>query len=46
MAKWLRQSQNRTDGSWQGDNVGSTYGTAIALTILQLPWAQVPIYQR
>ena len=46
MAKWLRQSQNRTDGSWQGDNVGSTYGTSIALTILQLPWAQVPIYQR
>ena len=31
----------------EGDGgVGAVYGTAIALTILQLPWAYVPIYQR
>ncbi|MBN1441967.1 MAG: terpene cyclase/mutase family protein [Planctomycetes bacterium] len=34
------------DGSWMGDQVGTTYGTAIALTILQLPYQHVPIYQR
>ena len=45
MSKWLL-SQQRRDGSWEGDGVGSTYGTAIALTILQLPYAYVPIYQR
>ncbi len=45
MSSWLIRSQ-RKDGSWQGDGVGQTYGTAIALTILQLPYALVPIYQR
>jgi len=34
------------DGSWMGDNVGTSYGTAIAVTILTLPYQQVPIYQR
>lgn len=34
------------DGSWNGDGVGTTYGTAIALTILQLPYAYLPVYQR
>lgn len=34
------------DGSWQGDSVGRTYGTAIALTILQLPHGYLPIMQR
>jgi hypothetical protein len=29
-----------------GDGVGQTYGTALALTILQLPYALVPIYQK
>ena len=38
--------QQRKDGSWQGDGVGMVYGTAIALTILQLPYAYAPIYQR
>ncbi|MFN3243048.1 MAG: prenyltransferase/squalene oxidase repeat-containing protein [Planctomycetota bacterium] len=38
--------QQRKDGSWQGDGVGTVYGTAIALTILQLPYAYAPIYQR
>ncbi len=34
------------DGSWQGDNVGTTYGTAIATIILQLPYNYLPIFQR
>ena len=38
--------QQRKDGSWQGDGVGTVYGTSIALTILQLPYAYAPIYQR
>ena len=45
MTKWLMRAQ-RKDGSWMGDSVGQTYGTSIALTILQLPYALVPIYQR
>lgn len=34
------------DGSWTGDGVGETYGTAIALLTLQLPYAYLPILQR
>ncbi len=34
------------DGSWVGDSVGTTYGTAIAITTLTLPYKYVPIYQR
>lgn len=34
------------DGSWDGDHVGSTYGTAVALIILQLPYKNLPIAQR
>jgi len=45
MGPWLLRQQ-RKDGAWEGDGVGSVYGTAIALTILQLPYALVPIYQR
>ena len=45
MSDWLLSQQQR-DGSWVGDSVGPTYGTAIALIILQLPFAYVPIYQR
>src|SRR5262245_39908281 len=45
MSPWLVRQQ-RKDGSWEGDGVGAVYGTAVALTILQLPWALVPIYQR
>jgi hypothetical protein len=45
MSAWLLKQQ-RNDGSWQGDGVGTVYGTAIALTILQLPYAYAPIYQR
>jgi hypothetical protein len=34
------------DGSWDGDHVGATYGTSIALIILQLPYKNLPIMQR
>ncbi len=44
-SKWLLRQQ-RADGSWMGDGVGYTYGTAIALIILQLPYARLPIMQR
>ncbi|MBP8300751.1 MAG: terpene cyclase/mutase family protein [Planctomycetes bacterium] len=44
-AAWLLKQQKK-DGSWDGDGVGTVYGTSIALTILQLPYALAPIYQR
>jgi hypothetical protein len=34
------------DGSWHGDDVGTVYGTSIALIILQLPYKFLPVYQR
>jgi hypothetical protein len=34
------------NGSWNGDGVGTTYGTAIALLTLQLPYKYLPILQR
>jgi hypothetical protein len=34
------------DGSWQGDSVGTVYGTAIACIILQLPYGYLPICER
>lgn len=34
------------DGSWAGDGVGTTYGTAIATIIMQLPYGYLPICQR
>lgn len=34
------------DGSWNGDGVGTTYGTAIATLILQLPYGYLPICER
>ncbi len=34
------------DGSWDGDHVGPTYGTSVALLILQLPYKNLPIMQR
>ncbi len=45
MSKWLLRNQ-RKDGAWQGDSVSDIYGTAVAMTILQLPYSLVPIYQR
>lgn len=35
-----------SDGSWQGDGVGLVYGTAIAVTVLSLPYERVPLYMR
>lgn len=45
MRETLVESQ-LDDGSWMGDHVGPTYGTAVALTILQLPYKHLPIMQR
>jgi hypothetical protein len=39
-------STQSAQGSWQGDGVGETYGTAIALIILRLPYQYLPIMQR
>ncbi len=36
----------QADGAWQGDSVGKTYGTAVGLIILQLPYNNLPIMQR
>lgn len=41
----LNSSQSG-DGSWVGDGVGTTYGTAIALMTLQLPYNHLPILSR
>ncbi len=41
----LIKNQNK-DGHWTGDGIGPTYGTALACTILQLPYKYLPIYQR
>jgi len=38
--------QSKGDGSWQGDQIGKAYGTAIALIILQLPYKYLPVFQR
>lgn len=42
----LLAMQNKADGSWDGDGIGKTYGTAISLIILQLPYRFLPVYQR
>ncbi|HZZ28828.1 MAG TPA: prenyltransferase/squalene oxidase repeat-containing protein [Pirellulales bacterium] len=42
----LLKMQNAGEGSWDGDGIGKTYGTAIALIILQLPYKFLPVYQR
>jgi hypothetical protein len=42
----LLSMQDKGDGSWNGDGIGKTYGTAIALIVLQLPYKYLPVYQR
>jgi len=42
----LLTMQNKAEGSWNGDGIGATYGTAIALVVLQLPYKYLPVYQR
>ena len=45
LRNWLVEAQ-REDGSWNGDNLGTAYGTCIAVLILQLPLNNMPVYQR
>jgi hypothetical protein len=42
----MLQSEQSADGSWDGDQIGPVYGTAISLVILQLPYKHLPIMQR
>lgn len=42
---WLLEARN-DDGSWEGDYIGRTYGTSVALLILQLPYNNLPVLQR
>ena len=42
---WLIKNQQK-DGGWQGDGVGTVYGTSIALVILQLPYGYLPVVQK
>lgn len=39
-------SQQASNGSWQGDGIGTTYGTALAVMILDLPYNYLPIFQK
>ena len=34
------------DGTWRDQSVGDTYGTAMALIILQMPKRYLPIFQK
>jgi hypothetical protein len=36
----------RPDGGWDDPSVGDTYGTAMALIILQMPKRYLPIFQK
>lgn len=38
--------QQQADGHWNGDGVGSVFGTALACILLQIPYKYLPIYQR
>lgn len=42
----IQMQGHAVQGAWRGDGVGPVYGTAMALTILQLPYKYLPIYQR
>lgn len=46
IARVLLERQRRETGAWNGDHVGETYGTSVALLILQLPYKHLPIMQR
>jgi hypothetical protein len=45
LKQWLLSTQS-PDGSWNGDGVGTTYGTALACIMLQLPYGYLPIYEK
>jgi hypothetical protein len=36
----------RPDGTWADPTVGDTYGTAMALIVLQMPKRYLPIFQK
>jgi hypothetical protein len=38
--------RQKADGSWQGRDGGMTYGTAMVILSLAVPYRQLPIYQR
>ncbi|MFG0284149.1 MAG: prenyltransferase/squalene oxidase repeat-containing protein [Phycisphaerales bacterium JB039] len=38
--------QQRPEGAWADRSIGSTYGTAMALIILQMPKRYLPIFQK
>lgn len=38
--------QQRSDGTWADPTVGDTYGTAMALIVLQMPKRYLPIFQK
>ncbi len=42
----LVRMQDKGEGAWMGDGISRTYGTGIALIILQLPYKFMPVYQR
>jgi len=45
LRNWLVQAQAE-DGSWNGDYIGTAYGTAVSVLILQLPLNNMPAFQR
>ncbi len=38
--------QQQPGGNWNGDGVGTVFGTALACILLQIPFKYLPIYQR
>jgi hypothetical protein len=38
--------QQNAGGAWTDRSIGSTYGTSMALIILQMPKRYLPIFQR
>lgn len=45
IARRMLSLQN-PDGAWDGDYVGTVYGTAVATIILQMPYKHLPVMQR
>jgi hypothetical protein len=39
-------AQQQPDGSWEDQSVGDSYGTAMALIVLQVPKRYLPIFQK
>jgi hypothetical protein len=39
-------TSQRPDGSWPGDMIGSSYGTAIGAMILSVPFRYLPVFQK